>query len=97
LLAEREQELAALRRQMAALLDEHQLEVEALSDERDGLDAALEVVPRPAQYCILMHENVLLHAPEVRVGGLLAAHLGTCCASGSLRLRAGPFQSPVAH
>ena len=42
-LAAREHELAALRQQLAALQIERNVEVEALTDERDGLDAALEV------------------------------------------------------
>lgn len=42
-----EQELAALRQQLATLQEERDLEVEALTDERDGLDAALEVLIPP--------------------------------------------------
>ena len=42
-LAACEQELAVLRQRLGALQIERNLEVEALTDERDGLDAALEV------------------------------------------------------
>ena len=44
-LAASEAELVELRHQLAAAQIERNLEVDALTDERDGLDAALEVPP----------------------------------------------------